>query len=110
MGKGRVRERGGYGRGGGCGRGEGVGRMRERVYASSRKEPFAIMFVAIKINDFVPENINCISFFGCQPPVVLLAKPVVGGEGAVANNLTLKGHVRASHFIRAQGGCPLFGC
>ena len=62
-GEGRVRETEGCG----CGRGEGVGEGEGRVCASSRKEPFAIMFVAIKINDFVPENINCISFLVASP-------------------------------------------
>ena len=36
--------------------------MRERVCASSCKEPFAIN---IKINDFVPDNINLHFVFGC---------------------------------------------
>ena len=80
VGEGRVRERGGTGEGrmwerGGCGRGcHGV--------PPHARNLLPLMFVAM--NDFVPENINCISFLVASPPpppppppVVLLAKPVV---------------------------------
>ena len=110
MGKGRVRERGGckVQERGGCGRWKGVregeGAGEGRVWERERGgcgEPFALIFLAIKIYDFVPDNIN---LHWLLAPCCFTSQAC--GRWAVANNLTLKGHVRASHFIHPQGGCP----